>query len=470
MKKFSYGLRKWLSRIIRLLFRRKATLTEVTEAPDIAARSATPLSSPSGNKPSELPKWLAKLQNESWQAEMLISGGALVALYSLENYLTENQSFYYSTNIPERVIELVTIPFGLALPLLMLCFILHLILRGYWIGLVGLNYCFPSGIKKERINFKGRFAGLFKTTSSIEYIIKLDRSCSIMFAYSFLIFFTLLAFILTMGVITFILGIHEGSGLLKYIFIGFKLILSLFGFIYLVDFVLIGKFKKIKYFVWAYYPFYLFYSLTTFSFIYRRLYYHVVTNVSRFTYSLLLLAPVLYVVLFGMAFESQSKPLNPLNKFGVNFEESHAPKIIEIDGDLMESTVMKVRLIENVRFYDTLLAIAKFRNLADSVKSFDDLVDSVRYKLLNENYEIYINGKIQNNIKWINTTFVLYDFDVFPYRLLWGWIDLAELSRGQHVISLKYKFSNKKNTQVGIQVEFNKTGYHFNLPFFYAPK
>ena len=53
------------------------------------------------------PKWLQKLQNESWQAEILISGGSIVALNELDATLGHFiKELKYSTFMPP-VLEII---------------------------------------------------------------------------------------------------------------------------------------------------------------------------------------------------------------------------------------------------------------------------------------------------------------------------------------------------------------------------
>ena len=48
----------------------------------------------------EMPSWLEKLQQESWQTEILISGGASIGIIGLLNNLGPLESFFrYSTKL-----------------------------------------------------------------------------------------------------------------------------------------------------------------------------------------------------------------------------------------------------------------------------------------------------------------------------------------------------------------------------------
>jgi len=88
--------------------------------------------------PPENPGWLAKLQQESWQAEILISGGGFlgaVAMFDISGDVGE--ALLLGTTITPDVGFLIGPPIHLLAFLLAQAFLIHLILRGYWIGLSG---------------------------------------------------------------------------------------------------------------------------------------------------------------------------------------------------------------------------------------------------------------------------------------------------------------------------------------------
>ena len=100
---------------------------------------------------TQKPKWLENIQYNSWEPELFISGGAIFTLLQiptfLRNYseiLLQETGFYESLIIAKLLI--------VAVNGLIAGFTFHLILRGFWIGMVCLSYVFPKGIQKEKGN------------------------------------------------------------------------------------------------------------------------------------------------------------------------------------------------------------------------------------------------------------------------------------------------------------------------------
>ena len=84
-------------------------------------------------KNSEIPKWLQKIQNESWEAEILISGGAVYALFELSEYLSIGNTLQTIVEFGNPLYALGTAINLLSLPikLLSLGFIIYLIIRAF---------------------------------------------------------------------------------------------------------------------------------------------------------------------------------------------------------------------------------------------------------------------------------------------------------------------------------------------------
>ena len=138
---------------------------------------------------SEKPKWLKKIQEHSWEAELLISGGAVFALISFSqsfiqlNYDIRNSASFTGLNE-------FTFLFMLAIKGLTLGFIIHLTLRGLWISLVCLDYTFPSGINFKKLTSDELYLKRARKFNLIDQIIRIDHASGIIFFASFV--FTLL--------------------------------------------------------------------------------------------------------------------------------------------------------------------------------------------------------------------------------------------------------------------------------------
>ncbi|MBJ6982011.1 hypothetical protein [Luteimonas sp. MC1572] len=92
-------------------------------------------------------------------------------------------------------------------------FIIHLAIRGYWIGLIGLKSTFPAGIRWERVPFMGTVARAFhqeRVGDLGSTIDRADRAASILFAMTILIALTI-AWVGVLAVVLILLGGLMGS-------------------------------------------------------------------------------------------------------------------------------------------------------------------------------------------------------------------------------------------------------------------
>lgn len=103
----------------------------------------------------EKPEWLSKLEAESWQAELLISGIAIFGSFQLP-YLLDKLVELAIVTVP---VSDFTILYAFFVVLIMGVYIIiaglliHFILRAFWIGLVGFNSVYPNGLNKENDTF-----------------------------------------------------------------------------------------------------------------------------------------------------------------------------------------------------------------------------------------------------------------------------------------------------------------------------
>ncbi|HMA98059.1 MAG TPA: hypothetical protein VKO38_01245, partial [Wenzhouxiangella sp.] len=95
---------------------------------------------------------LQRLRDRTDEIELIISGLTTVALFTLPGWLFETLSYSYShrmvmSSIGANILLLVVpgLFYGLGF-----CFGVHLMIRAYWAGLIGLRSTFPSGVNWER--------------------------------------------------------------------------------------------------------------------------------------------------------------------------------------------------------------------------------------------------------------------------------------------------------------------------------
>lgn len=136
---------------------------------------------------AQTPEWLRKLEEESWQAELIISGLAIYGTLQLPE-LVEWLMDWCLTSMDEHYFMLLYLFFtylGLGAYMLIFIFISHFILRAVWIGLVGLNSVFPQGINEASENYSKHFLHQFRADHLDEKsrIRQLDDLCSLLFGF-----------------------------------------------------------------------------------------------------------------------------------------------------------------------------------------------------------------------------------------------------------------------------------------------
>lgn len=244
---------------------------------------------------NQISDWLKKLERESWQLELLVSAFTIFLLIqgyrAFDEYLIDLQFKY---NMSDSALAFVFIFLALlkqSLLALTICLVGHLMLRGFWIGAIGLRSV-QSSIDFSRLNYNEFFTERLKkkVVSLDRLVFKLDEICSVIFAFAFLVMSMLIAFglyLMTFGVTAILLTslseIAPESMDTPVNVIAAVAFLTLFfsGVIYMIDYFTLGFFKKIKWFRKIYYPFYRFYSFITISVLSRSIYYYLISKFTK---------------------------------------------------------------------------------------------------------------------------------------------------------------------------------------------
>jgi len=260
-------------------------------------------------------EWLEKLQQESWQLELLISGFALFGIYSSRPLIADLE-FYKDTTLSDgfsfiAIVVIFIIKTGWLIFFVNL--VVHVILRGLWIGAIGLRYV-SNEIEYDALQYSDRFTNFLKENvgSYDDFIERLERICSVIFAYTFLLFllfFSLMIFMLHLIAIV-IIAAKFNLDSYAFFFLFPYLLIALLVFI---DLISLGIFKKIKEdnVSKAYYYLYRYFSFITLSFLYRPLLYNFIDH--PFTRKLFYLSiPYIFIVIGGYTmFENVSNPFLP---------------------------------------------------------------------------------------------------------------------------------------------------------------
>ncbi|MEQ9401964.1 MAG: hypothetical protein RIM99_00145 [Cyclobacteriaceae bacterium] len=244
---------------------------------------------------NQIEDWLNKLERESWQLELLVSAFTIFLLImggqAFEEFMTDIQ---YRYNMSNGLLTFGYVFLGLlqkSLQALTYCLIGHLMLRGFWIGAIGLRSV-QSSIDFSRLNYNEFFTEKLKSKviSLDQMVFRLDEICSVIFAFAFLVISMLIAFglyLTTFGVVAiFFNSIVEVTpesfnDVIQIVAAVIFLTLFFSGLIYMTDYFTLGFFKKLRWFRKIYYPFYRFYNVITLSILSRSIYYYMISKFSK---------------------------------------------------------------------------------------------------------------------------------------------------------------------------------------------
>ena len=185
------------------------------------------------------PEWLKKLEEESWQAELIISGLAIYGTLQTPDLIQWLMDWCLSI-IDERFFFLMYLFFtylGIGAYFLIFIFIGHFVLRAIWVGLVGLNSVYPQGVNEDSETYARHFIQKFKADHPDQntWITQLDQLCSVLFglgAQLVMIFTAINIDILILGILWFAIDSLLGAAIGSIISLAFLL----FFFFYLIVF------------------------------------------------------------------------------------------------------------------------------------------------------------------------------------------------------------------------------------------
>ena len=230
----------------------------------------------------EFKKLLHKLQEESWQLELLISGFAIFGLFTAIPTITER--LIEAENNRQIYTFVISLVATISCYILIFNLLFHVLLRGLWIGALGLRYV-SGDIDYDSLKYSKKFTNYLKKRvgSFDKYIGTLENYCSIIFAISFLLIFYVLAITFTILAISLIANLlisnddlpnwlSHGVGITLIVFIVFGM------FFTLIDFLTLGFLKKKKWLSLIYFPIYRVFGFITLSFLYRPLVYNFLDN------------------------------------------------------------------------------------------------------------------------------------------------------------------------------------------------
>lgn len=439
---------------------------------------------------SKFKAWLDTLQQESWQLELIISGVAIFGLISsfeplyifIERALRRATDFNYLQSLIGVFFSFIY----LSLLALTISLIIHIVLRGLWIGAIGLRY-FSGDIDYEYLRYSSRFKSYLqgKIGSFDKYISKLEDACSLVFAISFLLVFFFISFFLSLliAAIPFYLidqflsaEIGRLISIILVIFIGSAYVITF------LDFFTQGYFKRSKWLSRIYFPIYRIMSRVTLSFIYRPLLYNLLDN-KLGKRILFVLVPIFIGIswIFGLSINESNYHISDWNEKAeyanwmnyedlIEDEERQFVHEVSIPSKIIKNTSMPVFLKHRGQIEDVIIKIDSTLKPIEDLRGLKSsgFIISINSKSETDHYD-----KFQKYLKILEEEVVTVTLDTTKIELQWilssnkkgqrGYetvIDLSALTRGLHTLHIQRK-RKQGDTLANVNVG--------NIPFWYYP-
>lgn len=131
--------------------------------------------------------WLKELGIQSWQAELVMSGLIVTVLFQLPNIFIKwvEPSIIQSGELEYSFLKFASMGLLMGIDSLVVIFGIHLLFRGIWIALLGLNSVYPNGIDIKSTKGMGEKYWLKareKYPDLTAYCAELDAKCSLLFS------------------------------------------------------------------------------------------------------------------------------------------------------------------------------------------------------------------------------------------------------------------------------------------------
>jgi len=417
--------------------------------------------------PKQPDHWLARVQEQSWEPEIIISGIVLFALYQipgligqLEHFLT-NYSFsiFSAGTADDTLVSLLMV----ANIWLIIGFTAHLFLRSVWVAYVGLSYVYKEGIQVDRLRFRERYKQLlFQDTGFRSNIIRLEKVCSTTFAVSFLLFMCVLGAFFFLSVVAMLVALYvawfpEHSSLPW-----LDPLLQVIALVFIIDFITLGWLKRIPYFSKVYYPLYRLMGWLTLSPFYRRIYYGLISNHSKWKVAVGMIAFILISAFMASSIRWDTNAADVLSLrlsdtadqavFPGHYENLMADRpsnAIQIPSDVIKENHLRVFVVHRSAFEERYIKpLCGYEARADSADEAELIMEC-----LDAFYGLKVDGEL------VEPAFSYFHNAHTRQEGLLAYLDIAHLDKGLHTLTLVYNFYDEEgeyNAREVADVEFYK--------------
>jgi len=366
------------------------------------------------NKGRTTPKWLVELQQKSWEPEILLSGIVLYGMFKVPGLL-DDFLYYFKVNISGQTTDVDNFVslMKVAVYWLITGLILHLISRGIWIGMVGLSFTFPKGIRREDLKLAPKFEkSIGKIPDIQQVILNLESFSSTLFSISFMLFMLMIGAYFYLFV-TIILPVVSAFYFFGFDFDAYGVYLAIYimtiltiGFLGFIDFITLGFLKRIKWLSKVYFPLYRFVGTLTLARFYRPVYYVLLTNFKKWKIAVFMISFVLISVRWVGGVADQRYPGEDLSQISL-WSDSHNTsafsgyyddqideiKSIEaqIQSDIIRGNTLRLFIVSRAEREDSIKTYCNYDSL---IRNDEINISEAKLSCLKTFYSVSINDSL----------------------------------------------------------------------------
>ena len=452
-------------------------------------------------KINERSSWLDRVRTNSWESEILIVGFVLIILLQTIDYfeVLQNNQFYLNSfggGIPSIVnsilVPIIIYVLFVSNYVLVISLSIYLIMRGFWVAVIGLSSVFPKGINVKKLNYSDYYKSKLEKYDIDNYSIIIDKICSSIFSISFIIimfiisltffFTTIILLLLIVDEIDIMINSHLIDSWIPSRILGSLIIIYFFlGFIHFMDFILLGPLKRIK---WNWFTRYYsiivkFFSIITLTRFYEILFYTFISRLKK-RYIFLFIICLVFLVNFGVNWPFYNSLLfteyvdtNKLFSF-YKYEDKYE-KHLQLSQDkfasnyhiMIQSGVITDPFIELHIPYNPQLNYSII-NECEGMKEEGISNDQI-LKCIDDIYIILLDSINIGELEWV--------FESHSYIKRKGFftvIDISNLKKGRHDLIIhsnpKYSLKDKFDIGRGLMAGWRNARFKKEIPFYYYPK
>ncbi len=414
--------------------------------------------------PQNKPEWLQILEQQSWQAELIISGIAIFGSMQLPDVifnLADAILVRFSDDSLNFLIYFF-IYLLIGVRFLITGFIIHFVLRALWVGMLGLVSVFPEGIRGKSSNYSQDYLKKLKAEfGDINgFNQKLDNFCSLILSISaaavqifLIIAFWVLMVILLHNLLIMVLPKSTVNIILK-VLIGIILVLS-----FLIAMLNFGKIKESTIAKKLQYPLSHRFNRVFAHIFYEPYLYIIMTLMTNFSLKKrhTIIGMVFFMVLTGIfGFDLPTSNIQyfpPENYFAMNQNE-YASLAANYENSLGEKRILRPVIQADVITDDHIRLfipwhkreVAARENICGKPSLPDELSREERQairrsfenKCMAEYYQIFIDSSLVEGIDF--TTYYHHNRNEKGFLT---YIPIDSLTTGRHVLKIQKGYTNE---------------------------